>query len=227
VTRDLIILGAGGNAYDVLDIVDAINAAAPTWSVRGFLDDGRPARSEYLGLKVLGGLADARHYPDAMFISTIRNDGTFRSMCKLIGLTGLSADRFATLVHPASGVSPRAMLGHGVYVCYGASVGGGVSIGDHVSLGPGVIVGHDTVIDDCSILAAGAVVSGGVRIESSCYIGSGAMIRQRLRIGAGALVGLGAVVVKDVAAATVVVGNPAAPIGSRSSRNLNHVGVVQ
>jgi acetyltransferase-like isoleucine patch superfamily enzyme len=53
------------------------------------------------------------------------------------------------------------------------------------------------------------------------------MIRQRLRIGAGALVGLGAVVVKDVASATVVVGNPAAPIGSGTSRNLNPVGVVQ
>jgi sugar O-acyltransferase (sialic acid O-acetyltransferase NeuD family) len=227
VTRDLVILGAGGNAYDVLDIVDAINAAAPTWSVLGFLDDRRDVHSEYLGLKVLGGLRDAGRFPAAMFLSTIRNEQSFRSMPKVLSLTGLGIERYATLVHPSSGVSSRATLGRGAYVCYGASVGGGVVIGDHVSLGPGVIIGHDSVIGDCSILAAGAVVSGGVNIEQSCYIGSGSMIRQSLRIGTGALVGLGAVVVKGVSADTTVVGNPAAPIGSRSLRNLKTVGVAQ
>src|SRR5438128_759449 len=49
---ELIILGTGGSAYDVLDIVDAINrcAAAPVWRVAGFLDDGRAA---YVGAGAL------------------------------------------------------------------------------------------------------------------------------------------------------------------------------
>ena len=216
-TQSLIILGAGGNAYDVLDIVEAINAVASTWKVEGFLDDSRNLGSDYLGLKILGGLQDAHGFPDAMFVSAIRNERTFRSMKKILALTGLDPERFATLVHPMSGVSSRASIGHGTYVCYGASVGGGVSVGDHVSLGPGVIVGHDSVIDDHGILAAGAIVSGGVQIESNCYIGSGAMIRQNLRIGTGALVGLGAVVVKDVEPGTIVVGNPARELAREST----------
>jgi len=212
-TQSLIILGAGGNAYDVLDIVEAVNAHKQTWSVAGFLDDSRQTGSDYLKLKVLGGLCDAGKFAShSLFINTIRNERTFRSMEKILGLTGLHREHFATLVHPAAGVSARAMLARGVYVGHGASIGGGARVADHVSIGPGVIVGHDSVIEDHSILAAGAIISGGVHIEPSCYIGSGAMIRQNLRIGIGALVGLGAVVVKDVEPGAVVVGNPAREI---------------
>ena len=38
-TRPLVILGTGGSAYDLLDIVEAINAVQPTWEPIGFLDD--------------------------------------------------------------------------------------------------------------------------------------------------------------------------------------------
>jgi sugar O-acyltransferase (sialic acid O-acetyltransferase NeuD family) len=223
VTQSLIILGAGGNAYDVLDIVETINAIKPSWNVAGFLDDSPKVASHYLGLKVLGGLRDARKFANAMFISTIRNERSFQATKRIFGLTGLNAEQFATLVHPAAGISSRAALGRGVYVCYGASIGGGATLGDHVSVGPGCIVGHDSIIDEHSILAAGAIVSGGVQIASNCYVGSGAMIRQNLRIGTGALVGLGAVVVKDVEAGAVAVGNPARELVRSSAMSAEEV----
>jgi sugar O-acyltransferase (sialic acid O-acetyltransferase NeuD family) len=227
VLQKLIILGAGGNAYDVLDIVDAINAISPAWSVAGFLDDRREAGSEYLGLKVLGGMRDAGRFSDCMFINAVRNERTFRSLEKILKLTGLTQEHFATLIHPASGMSNRASIGRGVYICYGASIGGGVTLADHVSIGPGAIVGHDSVIEAYSMLAAGAIVSGGVHIEKACYIGSGAMIRQQLRVGSGALVGLGAVVVKDVEPGSTVVGNPAGPIEQRTHMNSDVIGVLK
>ena len=45
----LVILGASGNAYDVLDVVDAINARSSTWEVVGFLDDGREPGTRHAG----------------------------------------------------------------------------------------------------------------------------------------------------------------------------------
>ena len=48
-TRQLVILGTGGSAYDLLDIVDAINAVQPAWEPIGFLDDGRPVGTCHLG----------------------------------------------------------------------------------------------------------------------------------------------------------------------------------
>jgi sugar O-acyltransferase (sialic acid O-acetyltransferase NeuD family) len=209
-TRPLVILGTGGSAYDVLDIIEAINLAAPTWHVAGFLDDAKPVGSRHLDLPILGRLADANRLTcDHQFINAIGSDASFRNRPAIIAACNLGLDRFATLVHPLASVSARAQIGNGVYVAFGASVGGGVRIGNNVSLSPGVIIGHDSIIEDFALLAPGAIVSGFCRIESCAYIGAGAAIRQHVRVGHQGLVGLGAVVLRDVPASTVVVGNPA------------------
>jgi sugar O-acyltransferase (sialic acid O-acetyltransferase NeuD family) len=205
----LIILGVSGNAYDVLDIVDAINASCSTWRPAGFLDDVCPPGSEHIGLPILGKLADAAQFEDYWFINAIGSDSSYRLRPSVIAATGLPVERFATLVHPMASVSSRAKLGRGVYVNHGASVAGAVVIGDHATLGSGCIVGHDTVVGEYAILAPGAVISGFVRLESNCYIGAAVMVRQKVRIGAGALVGIGAVVIRDVENGATVAGNPA------------------
>jgi sugar O-acyltransferase (sialic acid O-acetyltransferase NeuD family) len=207
--QPLVILGVSGNAYDILDIVEAVNADSPRWEVVGFLDDGRGLRAVHLGLPVLGPLSEAACCAGYAFINAIGSDTSFRRRPEVIAATGLEAGRFATLVHPAASVSRRARLGHGVYVNYGASVAGGVVVGDHVAIGPGVIVGHDTVLEDHTVVAPGAVISGFVHVNGPAYVGARAVIRQRQRVRSGALVGMGAVVVRDVAPGTTVVGNPA------------------
>ena len=208
-TRPLIILGTGGNAYDVLDIVEAINAARRTWEVTGFLDDAKPVGSEFLGVPVLGRVLDAGRFVTQSFVNAIGSDASFGRRPEIVGSTGVPEDRFATLVHPNASVSSRARLGRGTYVNPGATIAGNVTLGAHVAVGPGCIVGHDCTIGEFSMLAPGAVVSGFVRIGRAAYVGAGAMIRQRLSIGDGALVGMGAVVLKDVEARCTVVGNPA------------------
>ena len=208
----IIIIGSGGNAYDVLDSLDQINAAAPTWKLLGFLDDARPVGTNYLGLPVLGTIDDARKFAACQFSNTIGSDRSYKQRMEVVRRCGVPDERFATLVHPNSSVSSRACLGRGVSVSAGASVAGGVLVGDHVLLGPGCIIGHNAVIEDYAIVAPGAIVSGFVRIERSCYIGAGARIRQHQKIGHSALVGMGAVVVDDVQPGATVVGVPARPI---------------
>jgi sugar O-acyltransferase (sialic acid O-acetyltransferase NeuD family) len=208
-TRRLAILGTGGSAYDVLDIVRGLNAQSPTWEVAGFLDDARAPGSRYLDLPILGALKDAARFPDCSFINVIGSESSYRRRAEIVHSTGLAAERFATLVHPKASVSPWARLGRGVYVSFGASIGGGVVTGDHVSFSPACVIGHDSMIADCALIAPAAVISGFVRVGRSCYIGAGAMIRQRLQIGDGALVGMGAVVLQYVAPGATVVGNPA------------------
>ena len=207
--QPLIILGTGGSAYDVLDIVEAINAERPAWEVAGFLDDARPAGGEHLGYPVLGNLSEAARFAGHWFVNVIGSDTSYSKRPQIVATTGLGPERFATLVHPGASVSSRARLGRGAYVNYGASVGGSVSVGDHVALGPGAIVGHDSTLDDFALVAPGAVISGFCRIGRACYVGTGARIRQRVVVGEGALVGMGAVVLRDVAPGHTVVGNPA------------------
>ena len=209
VKQPLVIIGVSGNASDILDIVEAINAIGPGWDVVGFLDDARPAGTVHLGFPVLGPLRAASRWEKCCFVNAIGSDSSFRERPTIVAVTGQDVHQFATLVHPAASVSRRAKIGRGVYVNYGASVAGGVRIGDHVALGPGAIIGHDVVIEDHTVVAPGAVVSGFVHLEGPSYIGARAVIRQRLRVSARALVGMGAVVVRDVEPGVTVVGNPA------------------
>jgi sugar O-acyltransferase (sialic acid O-acetyltransferase NeuD family) len=212
----LVLLGAGGNGLDVLDIVEALNAEAPRWRLAGILDDAAPAGGAWRDLPILGRVAEARRLagPDgplagAMFLNAIGSERTHAARPEIVARTGLPAARFATLVHPRAGVSPRAALGHGVCIGHGVSIAGQVRIDDHAWIGPGCVIGHDSVVEACALMAPRATISGFVRLGAASYLGSAAVVRQRVRIGAGALVGLGAVVLADVDPGTVVVGNPA------------------
>src|SRR5690349_8602362 len=59
VAQRLVILGTGGNALDVMDIVDAINALTLRWDLIGVLDDAGAGGAERIGMRNLGRLVDA------------------------------------------------------------------------------------------------------------------------------------------------------------------------
>jgi sugar O-acyltransferase (sialic acid O-acetyltransferase NeuD family) len=208
----LVIIGSGGNACDVLDVVDVIRRADREMEVRGFLDDARVAGTTYLSLPVLGCVDDASRYADSVFINVVGSDKSFRLRPTIVGRAGLPRERYATLVHPAASVSRRAKVGCGTCVNHGVSVGGGAVIGDHVYMGAGCIIGHDAVIEDHVVIAPGAIISGFTHIGHNAYIGAGAIIKQAKQVGTRAIVGMGAVVCKDVPPEVTWVGFPAGPL---------------
>jgi len=220
---DIILLGAGGGACDVLDVIESINERQPTWNVLGFLDDHHPRGSEHLGLEVLGGLSDCGRFPGVRFHSTIHNERDHSRHPEIIARLALAPERFATLIHPRAGLSRRIEVGHGVCICDGATVAGGVTLGDHVFLGAHAVVGHDAIVDSHAVLAAAAVVGGSVHAQRACYIGSAAAIRPDVSIGRGSLVGLGAIVLRDVPDGFVVVGNPARRFTSEDDHGRRHL----
>jgi sugar O-acyltransferase (sialic acid O-acetyltransferase NeuD family) len=208
----LIILGAGGTAYDIIQMVEAINASARTWEIAGFLDDTRPRGSKFLDQEVLGKLEDAGSLRDCKFILAIGSDHSFRDREALIARTRLPADRFATLAHPSASISRLAKIGRGVHIGPGVSISGMAEIEDHVAVWPLSAIGHNSRIGAYSVIAPGASVSGMVTIGKSCYLGAACAVKQNISIGAGALVGMGAVVVDNIGAGQTVVGNPARPL---------------
>jgi sugar O-acyltransferase (sialic acid O-acetyltransferase NeuD family) len=215
---DVILLGAGGGLYDVLDVVDALNDDGDKVNVLGVLDDGAPPGSEHLGLEVLGVLSDAARFPSAQFVSTIHNERDYARHPEIVARLGLPPERFATLIHPRAGVSRRAQVGFGVCICDGASLAGGVTVGDHVFVGAHVVIGHNSTIEDHAVLAAGAMLGGWVHAQRACYVGSAGAVRPNVTLGRESLVGLGAIVVRDVPEGFVVVGNPARRVTGQDDR---------
>jgi maltose O-acetyltransferase len=96
-------------------------------------------------------------------------------------------------------------------------VPGPVAIGANVMMGPEVVIqsaGHSFDRTDIPMIEQGETRLP-VVIEDDVWIGTRAIILPGRRIGRGSIVGAGAIVTKDVAAYTIVAGNPAVVVGRR------------
>ncbi|WP_429810766.1 sugar O-acetyltransferase [Ensifer sp. B1-9] len=105
-------------------------------------------------------------------------------------------------------------LGARVYLNAGCTIldSGRVTIGEGTMLGPSVQIYCAEHHKDAVLRRQGLEVARPVTIGSDVWIGGGAIILGGVTIGDGAIVGAGSVVTKDVAAAAIVVGNPARPL---------------
>ena len=207
--RDLVILGASGNAREIIDLVRAINAGGSHWRVAAILDDDRHRWGQVLdGVRVAGPLEAADAFGDAAFVLAVGSPTTYRLRPSLIGC--LPADTaFATLVHPSAAVASNAAVGPGSVLFANTTVGVDAVVGAHVLVLANTVVSHDVVVGDCAGIASGVTITGGGRLGATCYIGAASSIAPGVSIGEEALVGMGSVVLRDVPPGVTVVGNPA------------------
>jgi sugar O-acyltransferase (sialic acid O-acetyltransferase NeuD family) len=210
--QGLIILGTGGNAVDIVDLVHDLNAASrsPQYDCVGFLDDN-PALwgMAWHGVPVLGPLAKAADLIEYRFINGIGSPGNFWRKDSILRACGLTPDRFVTLVHPTAVISRSATLGTGVVLFPHVTVCSNARIGNQVCVLPNSVVSHDVAIGDYTCVAGGVCISGGAQIGARCYLGSGSTLIGGIDVGDGSLVGMGSVVVREVPPNAVVAGNPA------------------
>ncbi len=103
------------------------------------------------------------------------------------------------------------VMGKKVLIGLGSKITGPVTFGDNILLAQNVIMSglnHDFEDVTRAIVHQGFSVKE-IRIDDGVWIGAGAIVTNGVHIGKNAVVGAGSVVIKDVPAYTVVVGNPA------------------
>ena len=202
-------LGAGGHAAVMIEAIRAQGLC----EIVGLLDvDSRRHGTHVLDVPVLG---------DDRLLSRLIGEGIthFFNGIGSVRDTSLRSDVFERaitlgyhpidVVHPSAVISPSASWSEGVVILARAVVATRAELGRNVLLNTNAIVEHDCMIGDHTHIATGAILAGAVRLGRGVHVGAGAVVRQGCTIGDRAVIGAGAVVIRDVEAASVVVGVPA------------------
>ena len=206
-TKDVIIIGSGGHAKVVTDILEQIGE----YTIVGMSTEDRSVWNR-LGYPVLGDDSVLhRHFEEGVRHAAI-GVGGFRDnrlreklyhMAKAVGFQLVSA------VAPSAVISRRSLIGDGNTIFPNVTINTEVVTGSNVIVATGSTIDHETVIEDHVLLSAGVHVGANVTIKTGALIALGANIVSGVTIGENALVAAGATVVSDIQPNTVVYGTPA------------------
>ncbi|MCE5254374.1 MAG: hypothetical protein LLG45_09265 [Actinomycetia bacterium] len=126
----IVILGAGGHAQVVADIILAMRKSDQDVDLVGFLDDEVALHGKlFLGLPVLGAINKLDGIPHDSIVVAIGKNGTRREIAER--LTG-QGERLVAAIHPSAvlgttvSVVPGAMICAGVVVNTASRIGGNV-----------------------------------------------------------------------------------------------------
>lgn len=205
-SRPIIIIGAGGHAKVLIDALKRLGAP-----ILGICTKNSAAvHSGLLGIPTICNDDELKKYsPESVTlvngIGGVKDTSQRREVFSRLKMLGYV---FSQVIHPASVISPDAMLGEGVQVMAGAIIQVGVKVAENAIINTKTSVDHDCQIGSHVHLAPGVTICGDVKIGDSVHVGSGATIIQGISLGAHSLIGAGTLVHKNVPAGATVIGVP-------------------
>lgn len=205
--KDIAIYGAGGFGRETALLIQQINATSPSWNILGFFDDGLTMGDTVDGLKILGGIAEALEFNEAMVVA-VADPVTRKKIVTQLNDTSID---FPTLVHPSAQLGSKNFnkIRRGCIITAGVVLTTHITLDDFCIINLTSTIGHDVSIGAYSTIMPGCSISGNVTIGEGCMLGTGSRTLQNITIGHHAIIGAGAVVTKDIEAGKTVVGVPA------------------
>jgi sugar O-acyltransferase (sialic acid O-acetyltransferase NeuD family) len=206
----LILVGGGGHAKSVIDVVENQGV----YQINGIVDKPEKVNKTVLNYPIIAADSQLESLvrEDQYFLLTIGQVATAQLRIKLyeqiIGLSG----KFATIISPLAHVSTHARVGPGTVVLHHALVNAAATVGPNVIINSQALVEHDAVVGAHCHIATGAIVNGDVTIGDGVLIGSHATVKQGVSIASNTIIGAHAYVHQDIKRSGVYVGVPARPI---------------
>ena len=208
--KPVIILGACALGRIVLDILQKNDVV-----VYGFLDDDEALQEQAVNdVPILGNTTEER-YLDLIgeqcdvFVA-MEHQGQRQRLVDLLYAQHQVVPINAIL--PSTIIAASAVLGYGNLMNTSAILGADTALGNHCILHTRATIEYGAVIKDFVQVGAGSVVGTKAILNERVFVGAGATIIAGVEIGAAASIGAGAVVLANVKAGEVVLGNPAKPV---------------
>jgi len=204
------IYGSRGLGREVLDLAQGISDFAGAWDKIVFIDDFQK-ESVISGADVLtfDDFQAAFQTDSAKIVIAVGEPKVRRILRDKSVQNGYELQ---TIIHPTAFVGGNTQIGNGVIVQFGCFVSCDVKIEDNVLLQANSSIGHDCVVGNDTVISTFVTLAGNCKIEERVYIGMSVPIRENISIGADSIVGMGSVVLRDVPANVIAMGNPARPM---------------
>ncbi len=138
-------------------------------------------------------------------------------------LAGLQMLGYETpsFVHHSVQITKSNTIGKGCYIFPNSTLMPYTKVEDFSIISVGSAISHHATIGQGSLISAGVSIGAYVTIGERVIVGMGATIKSgAINIYDNALIGAGSVVVNDIAANTIVVGNPAKTLKKRKDKEL-------
>lgn len=187
--KDVVIIGAGGHAKVIADIVYKSHD-----NIIGFLDDNPSIQEKkvYLDKKVIGTTKDIDKYKEYYFIIGIGNNSIRENIA-------ISHDlKWYIAIHPRAIIASEVLIEGGSVVMAGAIINTGTKIGKHCIINTKSSIDHDNIIEDYVHVSPGATLAGTVHIKEKTWICAGATIINNITIDKNNIIGAGSVVIKNI-----------------------------
>ena len=113
-------------------------------------------------------------------------------------------------IHPSVIISPKVIIGEGVYILLGSHIMPHTVIKDFVMISMNVNVAHHNILEEGVFLSTGCNFGASIHAHKYAYCGIASTIMTGLHeLGENCMIGAGAVVIRDVEPKAVMAGVPA------------------
>jgi len=201
-----IILGAGGHAKVIIDILRSLNC-----HIAGIISPTIAEGSFFKGIKYLGSDKILKEFTveKYYFVNALGSINNTFPRTQLFQLYSQYQCIFPKIIHPQAVISKSAIIKNGVHILAGSIIGPDVKINENVIINTQSIIEHDCVIGSHSHVASGATLCGNINIGNNVHIGAGSTINQDLSIGDSSVIASGAVVTQNIGQNCLAAGVPA------------------
>lgn len=207
-TKEIIVIGSGGHARVVIDILQEMDNCRIIGITSTTLKQG----DQFQGYAVLGDDSILPLYRQknvnfvAMGVGGYRDNNTRTMLFENIKKLGFE---FVNAIHPRSFVSKTSRIGEAVTIFPGVIINTDVTIGNNVIIATGATIDHESIIGDNVLISAGVTVGAYANVRNGSLLALGSKVISGIEIGLNSLVAAGAVVVSDVGDNKKVFGLPA------------------
>lgn len=205
--EDIIILGAGGLASIVCEIIEEYYYS--DYKIVGYIaleKSDNLNNYEYLGNDlILEKIVNKIKY-GIMSVGTIKYNRQREILYNKLKQAGFN---LINVIDPNASVSKSAKLGDNNIIMKNSSISSNVKLGNNIVIYPNSCIEHDSRIYDNVHISPGVNIAGAVVIEKNVFLGIGSTIIQNIRIGENSIIGAGAVVINNIPADKIVKGVPA------------------